>query len=511
MNNLKVNEVKVGVILSYIIVALNMIIGVAYLPFLTYSLGQSEYGLYSLVYTTMSYLTILDFGFANAIVIYTAKYRQNNDEEKERKLHGMFLTIYTVIGVIAGICGLILMCNVENLFGATLTVEELSKAKILMGILSFNLLITFPFSIFNSIITAYEKFVFAKCVNILRIILAPIIMIPFLLFGYKSITLVIILTLVNIFCSLLNTFYCIKKLNIKFALKGFDIPLLKEISIFSFFIFLSVIIDKINWTVDHFILGATLGTVAVAIYSVSAQFNTMYIAFSTAISNILLPRISKMVARNASNEEFTDVFIKTGRLQYIIMALIITGFVLFGHQFILFLFGAEYDLSYYIACILMLPVTLPLIQNIGISILQAKNLHKFRTLVFLGIAICNVILSIILVNIYGVIGCAVGTAISLILGQGLILNIYYHKKIHIDILKFWKEIIEMTIPVLVVFILGFVMREYFTIDSILAFCLQIVLYVIVYAIFMWYWGMNSYEKNLVNDMKDKVIMKLRRG
>ena len=70
---MKINQIKVGVILSYVVIALNMIIGIAYTPILTGSLGQSEYGLYSIVSSIISYLTILDFGFGNAIIIYTAK------------------------------------------------------------------------------------------------------------------------------------------------------------------------------------------------------------------------------------------------------------------------------------------------------------------------------------------------------------------------------------------------------------------------------------------------------
>ena len=105
----------------------------------------------------------------------------------------------------------------------------------------------------------------------------------------------------------------------------------------------------------------------------------MYLNFSTAMSGVLLPKVTKMEANNASNKEFTNVFIKTGRLQYIVMALIISGFIIFGQQFINLWAGETYSSAYKIGCILMLPVTIPLIQNVGLSILQAKNKYKYRT------------------------------------------------------------------------------------------------------------------------------------
>lgn len=56
------NQRKIGAILSYAIVAVNIITGIFYTPIVIRLLGQVEYGLYSLIYSFMSYFTILDFG-----------------------------------------------------------------------------------------------------------------------------------------------------------------------------------------------------------------------------------------------------------------------------------------------------------------------------------------------------------------------------------------------------------------------------------------------------------------
>ena len=494
----KTNEVKIGAVLSYVIIGLNMLIGIFYTPYLTRMLGQSEYGLYSLVASVISYLTVLDLGFGNAIIVYTSKYIAK--KEKENKLHGMFFIIYIILGIIAGILGSILVLNIEKLFGNSMSGEELEKAKILMKILTFNLVITFPLSIFGWIITAYEKFIFNKVVNIIRILIMQVIMIPLLIMGYKSIALVTVTTILNIVCLFINMWYCLKKLDVKLKFKGFDFKLLKELFAYSFFIFLNSIIDKINWSSDNFILGTISGTITVAVYAVAQQFNNMYLSFSTAISNVLLPRVAKMEATNSSDEEFTDIFIKTGRIQYIIMALIITGFILFGQYFITMLYGENYKDAYYMACILMIPVTVPLIQNVGLNIMQAKNKYKFTTIVFLFIAIANIMISIPLAKAYGGIGTSIGTALSLIIGQILIMNIYYQKTIHIDIKKFWKEILKMTIPVIICFIIGILINKLIDNNSIIIYALKILIYVAVYGSLMWNLGMNSNEKNLFKRM-----------
>ena len=507
---MKKNEIKIGAVLSYIVIGLNMLIGIFYTPYLTRMLGQSEYGLYSLVASVISYLTVLDLGFGNAIIVYTSKYIAKKDKENENKLHGMFFVIYIILGIIAGIIGAVLVLNVEKLFGNSMSIEELAKAKTLMKILTFNLIITFPLSIFGSIITAYEKFIFNKVVNIIRILIMPLIMIPLLLMGYKSIALVILTTVLNIACLLINMWYCLKKLDVKLKFSGFDFKLLREIFAYSFFIFLNSIIDKVNWSLDNFILGTVSGTITVAVYAVAQQFNNMYLSFSTAISNVLLPKVAKMEATNSSDEEFTDIFIKTGRIQYIIMALIIIGFILFGKYFITMLYGESYKEAYYMACILMIPVTIPLIQNVGLNIMQAKNKYKFRTIVFLFIAIANIMISIPLAKIYGGIGTSIGTAISLIIGQGIIMNIYYQNTIHINIKEFWMEILKMTIPVIICFLIGILVNKLIGNINVIIYAFKILIYVAVYGILMWNLGMNLNEKDLFKKMMDTFLKKRRK-
>ena len=220
---------KLGVALSYVSIIASTLVQLLYTPLLISKLGQSEYGLYSLIASIIGYLTVLDLGFGNAIVVYTAKYRAQKKYDEEKKLHGMFKLIFNILSIIAMFLGLILYLNVENLFGTTMTTIELSKAKIMMIILIFNLGVTFSFNIYTSIISAYEKFIFKKIMSILNILLKPAIMLPLLFIGYKSIAMNVVITIVNIIVLLSNYIYCKKKLNIDIKFMGFDKELFKTI------------------------------------------------------------------------------------------------------------------------------------------------------------------------------------------------------------------------------------------------------------------------------------------
>ena len=309
-----VNQLKAGAILNYVIILLSTLVGLLYTPFMLRMMGQNEYGLYSLVASVIAYLTILDLGLGNALVRYTAKFKSEGKVDEQYELFGMFFLIYLVIGVIAFIAGGVLYLNVDSLFGDTMTVEELDKARIMMLILIVNLGVTFPMSIFGAIMTAYEVFVFPKIISIIRLLLNTLVMIFLLTRGYKAIAMCVVQTIFNFVTLFINYFYCRKKLHIKLVFKKFNPGFLKEIAIYSFWILLNVIMDKIYWNTGQFVLGAISGTVAVAIFAVAIHLESMYMQFSTAISSVFLPKVTGMVAKNKNEQEISDLFIKTGSI-----------------------------------------------------------------------------------------------------------------------------------------------------------------------------------------------------
>lgn len=495
---MEVNQIKVGAFLSYVIIALNNVIGLLYTPFMLRMMGQTEYGLYSLVASVVAYLTVLDFGFGNAIVRYTAKLRAEGDKEKQYEMFGVFLILYSVIGLLTFLIGLVIYTNVDVLFKVTMSLEEMSKVRIMLLLMICNLAFTFPMSIFGSIIIAYENFIFQKVVNLLRIILNPVVMILMLLMGYRAIGMVVIVTIFNVLTLLINAWYCFYKLKIRVKVRrsGFDWVFLKEVSIYSFWIFLNAIMDRIYWDSGQFILGVYTGVSIIAVYAVALQLVNIYKGFSTAIAGLFLPRITAMVTNNEGDGRISDLFIKTGRLQYIIMAFILSGFVVFGKYFIIFWAGPDYVEAYYIALVLFVPLFIPLIQNIGITILQAKNKMKFRSILYAVLSIGSLGISIPLAKQYGGIGCAVGTASALVIGQIIIMNIYYHKKVGLDMIEFWKEIGRMSVVPALLCSTNLVLLQYIHLDSLLLFVVAVILFSIVYMITFWFKGMNQYERNL---------------
>lgn len=491
------NQLKAGAFLSYVSIGLNNVVGLLYIPFMLRMMGQTEYGLYSLVASVISYLTVLDLGFGNAIIRYTAKFRAEGKQREQYEMFGMFLLLYSCVGIIALLIGGMLYCNVDRLFDKTMTVEELEKVRIMMVLMCVNLAFTFPMSIFGSIITAYENFVFQKLVNIARIILNPLVMIVMLMMGYRAIGMVVVTTLFNVATLLINCWYCFHKIGIKIYWGKFKWGFLKEISIYSFWIFLNALMDRIYWSTGQFVLGIYKGSAAIAVYAVAIQLQAIYMTFSTAISGVFLPKVTAMVAKGSSEREVSDLFIRTGRIQYIVMAFILTGFILFGRDFVRLWAGNDYEEAYSIALLFFVPLTVPLIQNLGITILQARNQMKFRSLLYIIVALLSLGFSFPLAKKYGGIGCAWSTALALVLGHIVVMNIYYCKVIHIEIVRFWKEIGKMSwVPLLCGGVTAYVLT-FFELNTIWRLVTAIIMFSAIYLPLFWFGSMNRYERDLL--------------
>jgi len=498
------NERKAGIVLSYVSMFISIIIGLIYVPLLLHFLGKKQYGLYQLMGSLIAYMAVMDFGLGNTITRYYSKYLALNDEINKSNVLAISAIIYGIITVIVLLAGAFIYFQLNVIFLKSLSIDELSKAKVIYIIMMINIAITIPSKIFTAVVNSHEKFIFVRIVSIIQSLLQPFVVIAVMNYKADVIGLVIVQTVFNIAVILITTYYAFHKIKVKIKLYCWDKFLVKEMTIFSFFIFLDVIIDQIYWKTDQIILGIIAGTSVVAVYSIASQLDTYYMNFSSSVNGVFLPRITAISAKTEDMTEINSMFNKVGRIQYAIMSMILSGFILYGKSFIVLWAGEDFKQAYYMSLIVMIPLLIPLIQSMGIVILEAKNKHAFRSKMYFFIALLNIALSIPLAKRYGGIGCAIGTSLALIIGNWFIINIYYHKVIGIDIIGFAKEILSMTMPVAIVMGIGVSINCFIGTTSIIILAIKIMAYIGIYSLLMWYMGLNDYEKNIFVSIFKKI-------
>ena len=511
----QINQLKVGAFLSYVQTGAQILVALLYTPVMLRILGQNEYGLYNTVNSTISMLTVLSLGFSNAYIRYYARYKVNDEREKIERLNGLFLLVYTVIGIIAFLCGLYLSMNLTLVFDDGLLPEELEKARVMMLLLAVNLGLSFPMSTFSSYINAHEHFAYIYLINIVRIVCSPFVQIPLLLMGFGAIGMTAVICAFNLFVYIAQIVYACCKLGFRMRLGNWEKGLFKSLFLFSGLIAINVIVDQVNNSLDNILLGRFCGTAEVAVYAVGATFCGYYTIFSTSISTVFIPRIHKIVNtvqdRVEQNRQLTEIFIRVGRIQFLVLALVCTGFAFFGRAFIALWAGEGYESAYWVALLRMVPATIALIQNAGIEIQRAKNVHQYRAYSMIVMALINLALTIPLCQRFGAVGASAGTGIAAVLCDLFLLNWFYYKKTGIQVFQFWKSILRESAGLLLPCVCGALIMCFARMDNYLLLGAWAVVYVAAYAASVWLLSMNSSVKELVTGVVSRVTDKLKRG
>lgn len=496
---------NVGVVLSYVNMGLQMLVSLLYTPIMLNLLGQSEYGLYSLSNSTISYLSLITLGMGGVYTRFYVRSKVRNDEKGIRELNGMYMLFYGIAAVVAILAGVFLVQNSEVIFKA-LSPDEVSTTKVLMALLMFNLAISFPCSIFSSYIGATEHFIFQRVVTTVKTFCNPLVVLPVLAMGYGSIGYAVCTVSINLAMELANIIYAMVKLRMRFSFRNFKFSLLREVFVFSFFILLNQIIDQVNGNVGNFLLGVFQGSLAVAVYGVAQSITGYFFQFSTAISSVYSTRVNEMIAKEQGSRALTDLMIQVGRVQFMVMALLLSGLIVFGRPFVWLWAGEGYTDAYYIILLICIPVTVPLIQNIGIEIQRAMNKHHIRSIAYAIMALFNVLVSIPMIRIHGAVGAAIGTSVSYVVCNIVFMNFYYHMALGLDMVRFWKSISRF-IPALVLPSLCGIM---IATSSVNLYSWQMLMpwigvYTVVYLVSMALFGLNRDERAFLVHNMNKVF------
>ncbi|MBD3583464.1 lipopolysaccharide biosynthesis protein [Flavobacterium selenitireducens] len=489
------SQLKKGAALSYVTIILTNGIGLLLTPFMIRHLGDSEYGLYTLIGSLIGSISVLDFGLNNTIVRFVAKYRALKDKAAEENFLGTVMLIYGVISTLIIALGIGLYFNLDAL--ESLKPEELGKAKTMFAILIFNLSITLPGGAFTAICSAYEHFVYPRALNIIKYCVRSLMVVGLLIYGGDAVSIVILDTVVNVIVISMNAYYVFRILRARFRLETFEMTLVKQIFTYSVWIFIFAMVGQFQWRMGQIILGKTAGLTEVAIYGVGILLGTYYGAFSTAISGVFLPRATKMTVHEAKPAELTDMMTRIGRFSLIVLLLIFGGFLLYGQQFVLLWVGATYEDSWIIAIIIMFSYTLPLVQSFANSILEARSMFAFKAITYISLIAIGTAIGAWLSLDHGPVGIIYGSAGGWLLSQ-VVMNVFYSRTIGLEILRFFKELLSRISVVFAIVLLIGKAIDYIPGSGWLNLCVKIALFGALYCGLIYKFGMNASERSVVH-------------
>ena len=501
---MKINQVKYGAIMTYVSYALSVLLGLVSTPMLQDKLGADEYGVYTLVLPVVSMLTVLTFGLGSVYTRYYSIYKTQNDKQRMARLNGLFIVLYTVIGAVAIAIGFGLAAVFEHIF-PNVSPEFVPLAKSLLRLMSVNMGLSFPVYVFTSHIVVNEAYLFQKTVAALKMVLNPTLTIVILLLGFRSEAVALLAIFLTTAVGLADIVYCFTRLKMPVAFGRMEKGFFKEVLTFTSFVFISNLVGELDWNSDRWVLGIFGGQATgdaqleVGLYANPAQINIYFMSLATMLTNVFVPRAHRLIASGRPDKEVSDLFIKVGRWQYMMMITILIGFIAVGQGFMEYYTAGEFDASksFIIALILMIPTIIPSVQNLGIEIQQAKNKHRFRAVAYAVVEVANISVSIPMSIRWGGLGAAIGTAITTFIGKGVLMNWYYRRHVGLAIGAFWKEIARITLAMALPLAAAVAIAVFADTSMPFGFVLWGAVIVVLEVVCMWFFGMKKEDREQI--------------
>ncbi|OUQ79819.1 oligosaccharide flippase family protein [Flavonifractor sp. An100] len=500
---------KTGVILSYVLMIFEVCSTLLLTPFIIRTLGQAEYGVYKLSASVVAYLLLLDLGVGNSIIRFIAKYRVTGEKDQARKFLGVATIYYLIVGIIALIAGFVLIVVFPSVFAKGLTENEIILGQKLLAITMLNSAVTLGTAAYNNVIIAFQQFAVSKVASIVQILIRMLLTVVVLKCGMGSLGIVSVNLLMTVLVRAFFVLYVLIKIKLVPRFTGIELGFIKEIVAYSSLILLQMVATQINASVDQILIGSlvTASTSILAVYSVGTQVTQYFQSIGSAFTGVLMPGVVALVECGAEPEKLTAEMIRVGRIILIVLGIIWGGFLVCGKQFIELWAGGENSEAYVVAVILMSAYLFTLTESIGSQILWAKNQHREQAILKIVIVLINIILTVFLIQWEPLIGATIGTFISLMLGDVLVMNLIFVIKLKINLRHYYLSLFKGLVPsIIIAIVVGSVFKMLMP-NVWLGLISNILLMCIVYGVAMMTIGMNTYEKHLIFSILQKLWIK----
>ena len=490
MNNSK--QIKWGALLSYFAIAFNIISGLLYTPWMVNTIGKNQYGLYTLANSLIT-LFLVDFGLSAATGRYLSKYNAEGNRQAAESFLGAVYKLYMLIDTVIFVILLVLFFFLDQIY-VKLTPQELEQFKIVYVIAALFSVINFPFVTFNGILTAYEKFIPLKIVDLVYRCLNIGLTVIALLLGYGLYAMVAIHAAVGLLTVLLKFVIIRKTVPVRVKFRSSQKGIYKEIFSFSVWVTISALALRLIFTVTPSILGVVASAGAIAVFGIVTTIEGYTYTITTAIDGLFMPRISKIMASDSEQKQLNSLFMAVGKFQFVINGLLVTGFATVGKSFITLWMGEGYTEAYLGILLVIIPGLLfnPF-QIANTSIMVANKVRKSAFINVLT-GVVNVALSFPLSKLWGVTGACISIGIAYFV-RDIALIILYHRELPLDIPGFLKKcLLKLSLPMLLSIFCGVAINYWIPYGGWFVFLLKAGTIVVIYLLLTMVLGYSKEER-----------------
>jgi O-antigen/teichoic acid export membrane protein len=399
-----------GTASKYLVLGVNIALGVFLLPFTVRHLGTADYGLWMLVASMTYYFQLLDLGYGSGVVRHVAEADARGDIPRVNQILSTFVAVYGAIGLAAAAGAAAIVVWVIPRF-PNLTPEQIGRAQAVLALIAVRIAIGFPMTVFGAATTARQRFALNNLVA-LAVALANGLVTYFVLsLGYGLVPLVAATTAVALASYAAYAWTARRALpELRIRRSFFNRALVREVTAFSMYLFVIDIAVQIGFNLDNVVIGAVMGTSAVAVYAVALRLADYQRQMCSQFNSLLFPVVVRYSAEGDAAALRTTL-VEATRIALTLVVGVTVCVIGFGDSLILRWMGPGFEMT--VPPLYVLAVTGIVLVGQGPlgNVLLATGRHRLVAFVSLAEALANLVLSLLLVRRYGILGVAIGTAV----------------------------------------------------------------------------------------------------
>ncbi len=433
--NIRVQAVK-NLGSSWLGVVLTFMVGLFLSPFILHKLGDDAFGLWVLIFSITGYYGICDFGIRSSVVKYVAQFEAVGDRNRLTRIVNVSIFVYSCVatGLLCLLCISTFYLNV--LF--RIAPSFLHTAKVLFLMVGAAVAVGFPLSVFTGILEGLQKFYFVNVVQAATTLLRVLLIVIALNHGCGLLTVAFITVFLPLVSYLIYAWRVMCLTDLQFGLRYVDGATFRLMYHYSSLSFMSIVAFRLRFQTDAIIIGAMVSSSAITYFSVGSKLVSYSLLFITGVGEMLTPMFSQLHATNDQRRLRKLVVIGNRACAFIVLPISATLLVL-GKGIIDVWVGPRYEASYVIMAILVIPSMLCYVQGGSRQMLYGIGEHKALAVVSLCEGVVNIILSVVLIHIWGIVGDAIGTAIPLAITSTLFLPQYVCRSLGMSLIEFVTE------------------------------------------------------------------------
>lgn len=439
-------SLRINILAGWAAHVVTMLIGFLMMPYILGTVGEAQYGAWVFINAVAAYSGLIYAGFGSTICRYVSDLSARQEWGRMNQFVSTIQTVYFASAAIA----ILITCGSAWLVGSFMTWESVSIQEVQISILIVGVTIGMGMvgSVYGGVLIGIQRLDLQRGLEVGMGILRLVLTLVCLREQYGLITLGLIFmvtTLVEHSLAAVIVYQLIPSLSIAPWHTRRDV--LKECFGFSAFNGIGLIAEYLIFVTDTVVIGIFLGPLAVVPYQIGLRIAQMIQIPIAQIGEAIMPKASQLHAQQREGE-LESIVSKGMGIAFLLTCGIFIGSAYFGDLLIQTWIGKAYPVSVAVMVVLIGSRLIALPMGITRKALLGAGLVRLPAFIDISEAICNLILSLILIQFWGILGVAYGTLIPIVGFELFVFLPYAMKELKLNPRVLFRTCCSLQVPAL---------------------------------------------------------------